>query len=208
MNRAIILCSGGLDSTVLAYKLMRDHVPILPLFVDYGQHCAETELRTVKKVLPESLRYQIETIDLSSVYKHSKSRLIVEADLWSERVKDDDLYVPLRNLLIFTAGAAFAQSVGASDLYAAIINTVRAKEVDCSVDFFAKLHDVLGVYDAVQLHLPFRNMSKLEVARLGAQLAAPIAETFSCQASSEIPCGACPNCVERLNAFEEMSKDV
>lgn len=94
------------------------------------------------------------------------------------------------------------------DLYAAIINTVRAKEVDCSVDFFSKLHDVLGVYDAVQLHLPFRNMSKVEVARLGAQLAVPIAETFSCQASSDVPCGACPNCVERLNAFEEMSKDV
>ena len=177
---------------------------LVPLFIDYGQHCARTELATAKTVLPASLRDRIEVIDLSSVYRHSSSRLIRPADLWEDDVVADDLYVPLRNLLLFTAGAAYAQSINANRVYAAIINTVRAKEVDCSVNFFARLNAVVDIYGGIELVLPFRDMSKVQVAELGVFLGAPIAHTYSCQASADVPCGACPNCVERLNAIAEI----
>ena len=45
----------------------------------------------------------------------------------------------------------------------------------------------------------------MKVAKLGIELKAPIGATFSCQASPDIPCGACPNCVDRLNALKELS---
>lgn len=53
--------------------------------------------------------------------------------------------------------------------------------------------------------MPFRNFSKYEVAKLGIELQAPVGATFSCQASPDIPCGACPNCVDRLKALRELS---
>ena len=48
--------------------------------------------------------------------------------------------------------------------------------------------------------------SKFEVAKLGIELGAPIGKTFSCQASPDVPCGACPNCVDRLGALKRLSE--
>jgi 7-cyano-7-deazaguanine synthase len=47
-------------------------------------------------------------------------------------------------------------------------------------------------------------MSKIDVAKIGLSLKVPIDETFSCQAASKVPCGACPNCVDRLNALKAL----
>ena len=52
MTTAILLCSGGLDSTTLAYWMRERDVEVVPIFFDYGQHCVETEWETLKCVLP------------------------------------------------------------------------------------------------------------------------------------------------------------
>jgi 7-cyano-7-deazaguanine synthase len=52
----VLLASGGMDSTVLAYDLAHKGENIILLFLDYGQHCAEKELQTLKKVLPEQYK--------------------------------------------------------------------------------------------------------------------------------------------------------
>ena len=56
---------------------------------------------------------------------------------------------------------------------------------------------------AVRFHAPFGTSSKSDVVRKAVELGVPIGRTFSCQASSSFPCGACPNCVERLKALNE-----
>ena len=201
---AVLLCSGGLDSTTLAFWLCDKGVDFLPLFIDYGQHCVETEYETLCRVLPQETVPLIERVDISSLYHSSRSRLIREADLWTESVNDDDLYLPYRNLLILSVGAAFAQSRSIAKVYSAFINSNRAKEIDCSAAFFAQMGELLSNYGPIEIMMPFRNMSKLEVARMGIGLKAPIAQKFSCQASSEVPCGACPNCVERLDALAQL----
>src|SRR5690606_8791711 len=66
----------------------------------------------------------------------------------------------------------------------------------CSSDL--NLENLLSEYGSVKIEMPFRNLSKFEVAKLGVELGAPIGKTFSCQASPTVPCGACPNCVDRL----------
>lgn len=72
----ILLASGGLDSTTLAYWLLNQGIQFVPVFIDYGQHCALTELESLKKVLPRSHTDKIEIIDIKSVYKYSRSRFI------------------------------------------------------------------------------------------------------------------------------------
>jgi len=205
-NQAVLLCSGGLDSTTLAYWLQSKNISFIPLFIDYGQHCSTTEYEKLSKVLPPSCVEKIKKINISSVYLDNKSRLISEADLWTDEVHADDMYLPYRNSLLLTVGAAFAQSKEIEKVYTAFINSNHAKEIDCSKGFFDNLANLLVNYGAVKIELPFRNMSKLEVAKIGLRLGAPIAKTFSCQISSKIPCGACPNCVERLNALEALTE--
>lgn len=207
LSKGIILVSGGLDSTTLMYEFVRQGVEFVPLFVNYGQHCVTHELETLRQVIPAEYADKIEIIDVSSVYKHSRSRFIRPADLWKEKVKAEDLYIPYRNVLLLTIAASFAQTLGLCKVYSAFINSNHAKEIDCSSEFFNKLEGLLSEYGSVKIEMPFRNMTKYEVIKLGIELNAPIGLTFSCQASPDIPCGACPNCVDRLTALAQVAQE-
>jgi len=202
---AILLASGGMDSTVLAYYLLNRGDAFAPLFVDYGQHGRDEELQTLQEVLPAQVVPRINTISTADVYRESSSRLVREADLWTDDIKAQDLYLPYRNLVLLSVAAAWAQSVGAKTLYAGFINSNHAQEIDATTEFLDRLAAVFQDYGGVRVQTPFRHMSKSEVARLGQGLGVPLGKTFSCQASSKVHCGACPNCVERLKALEDLA---
>lgn len=199
------MASGGLDSTVLAYWLIRKRIDFVPLFIDYGQHSRKTELETLKHVLPKAYSKRINIIRLPKVYEGSGSRLINEPNLWRDRVEDADLHLPHRNLLLLSIGVAFAESRNICQLYAAFIETHRAPGTDCCESFFKLLTDVLSRTGKTALKLPFKRFSKSQVAKIGVTLKAPIEQTFSCLAASRVPCGACPNCVDRSNALASLT---
>src|SRR5690242_7219111 len=104
----ILLASGGLDSTVLAFWLKNKGIDFVPVFINYGQHCADTEYETLKSVLPDELIPKIEFIDISSIYIGSESRMINPANLWEDNIVAEDLYLPYRNLMILSVGAIIA----------------------------------------------------------------------------------------------------
>lgn len=204
IHDGLLLASGGLDSTTMAFWLQKQNINFIPLFINYGQHCAKTEFESLQKVLPEAYRNKIEYVDIQSVYSKSRSRFIIEANLWEDEITADELYIPYRNVLLLTIGATFAQTLGLNNVYSAFINSNHAKEIDCSNEFFNKMEAMLKEYGSVKINMPFRYYSKYDVAKLGISLGAAIGETFSCQASSIIPCGACPNCVDRLEALRKI----
>lgn len=202
MKIALLLASGGLDSTTVGYQLEAAGVDVVPIFFDYGQHCVDVEWNRVNEVLPLSMR-KPERLNISDIFRGSQSRLINEANLWTEDVKDDDLYIPYRTMLFFAAGAARAQTIGVLDVYTGFINSNHAKEIDCTAAFMNSLDGLTSSIGPVRFHSPFRCSSKTDVAIEAANLGVPIGRTYSCQASAQFPCGACPNCVERLNALKE-----
>ncbi len=204
----VLLASGGMDSTVLAYDLAKQDKKVILLFLDYGQHCMGKELETLKKVLPIVYKDNIRVIKIGDIYKESNSRMIIEANLWKDNVVADDLYLPYRNLLFLSIASAYAQSIGAKNVYSAFINSNHAKEIDCSMEFFTKLETLLESYGAVKINMPYREMSKIEVARFGVSLGAPVASTYSCQVNSQNPCGACPNCVDKIEAINALVEEV
>jgi queuosine biosynthesis protein QueC len=202
----ILLSSGGMDSTVLAYDLKKQDKKIILLYLDYGQHCMRKEYDTLKRVAPVCYKKSIRTIKIGDVYKESHSRMIIEANLWVDNIAAEDLYLPYRNLLFLSIASAYAQSIGVKNVYSAFINSNHAKEIDCSMEFFTKLEALLEGYGSVKINMPYREMSKTQVAMLGLTLEAPIAQTYSCQVNSQNPCGACPNCVDRIEAMNNLMK--
>ena len=66
--------SGGLDSTTLAYLFVKEKIDFIPLIINYGQHCFETELSRLKEVLPSQFLDRLEIINVSDIYKHSQSK--------------------------------------------------------------------------------------------------------------------------------------
>lgn len=204
LKKGIVLASGGLDSTTLCYLFIKNNIEFIPLIINYGQHCFNTELNRLKNVLPNDYVKKIEVIDVSQIYKYSNSKFIKVSNLWEEKISADDLYIPYRNVLILTIAASFARTLELNNVYSAFINSNHAKEIDCSNAFFNNLENLLSEYGSVKIEMPFRNLSKFDVAKLGIELGAPIGKTFSCQASPIIPCGACPNCVDRLDALKKL----
>lgn len=199
----MLMASGGLDSTTVAYLLAERGVQVFPLFFDYGQHCVEMEWSRVNEVIPKGFE-SVERVCLSDLFKGSRSRLISEADLWKDSVKDDDLYIPYRTMLFYAAAAARAQTLDIFEVYTGFINSNHAKEIDCTAEFMNKLDGLTDSVGPVRFVSPFRYSSKAEVAREAVRLGVPIGRTFSCQAASQLPCGACPNCVERLAALRQL----
>ncbi|WP_316390736.1 7-cyano-7-deazaguanine synthase [Citrobacter farmeri] len=202
IKKVLLLASGGLDSTTVAYQLAAEGIEVVPIFFNYGQHCVETEWSRVNEVLPSQMQ-RPERFDISDIFRDSQSRLIREADLWTEDIKDDDLYIPYRTMLFFAAAAARAQIVSILNVYTGFINSNHAKEIDCTAAFMNNLDELTSTIGPVRFHSPFRYSSKADVARVAAELGVPIGRTYSCQASAQFPCGACPNCVERLSALKE-----
>jgi len=166
-----------------------------------SQHCVNTELTTLKSLLPFELMESLAIVDLSTVFHASRSRLIREANLWTDDVKSDDLMLPYRNLLFLVTGAAFAASREVSVLLSAFINSNHAYELDATTAFLSGVEALVQRIGNVRLEMPFRTFSKAEVVRIGLRLGVPVAETYSCQVNSVEHCGACPNCVERINAL-------
>ena len=201
---ALLLASGGLDSTVLAHKLLLEGKKVMPVFLRYGQHFTETEFNTLLDVLPPKLIPNIKVINIEDIYQHSQSRMIKEPDLWVDYVTADDLYLPYRNLLFLSIASSIAQTLGIQKVYSAFINSNHAKEIDCSKEFFDELSGMLSDYGSVKIEMPFRDYSKADVIKLGISLDVPLAQTYSCQANSTTPCGVCPNCVDRLDGFESL----
>lgn len=201
-KKVMLLASGGLDSTTVAFGLHAEGADVSPLFFDYGQHCVETEWNRVNEVLPADMK-RPERVNLADLFRGSDSRLIVEADLWNDDVRDDELYIPYRTLLFYAAAAAKAQTLSILEVYTGFINSNHAKEIDCTAEFMNKLDGLTDTIGPVRFRSPFRYSSKTEVAQEAIRLGVPIGRTFSCQASSKLPCGACPNCVERLEALRQ-----
>lgn len=204
MTEILLLASGGLDSTTLAYWLVAEKMVVRPLFFDYGQHCVEKEWDTLQSVLPKAA-LRPERVDISGLFQGSRSRMIAEPDLWSERVESDELYIPYRTLLFFAAAAARAQTLGITEVFSGFINSNHAKELDCAAAYLNDLDALAKDVGPVRFRLPFRNYSKRQVAEVASKLGVSIGRTFSCQVLSDIPCGACPNCVDRLTALSGRS---
>lgn len=203
-KKALVMATGGLDSTTLIYWIESKGIEAFPIFIDYEQHCASKELETLKKVVPEEIKKRIVVIELRNIFKNSRSRLITEADLWTESISDDDLFLPYRNLLLLTAAFSHAATNAFSYVYAGFINTNDVKEIDSTEAFLKSFQQISGSMGTVELITPFKNKNKKEIFETGLALGVPVLETYSCQAVSSLPCGACPNCVERQKALQEL----
>jgi 7-cyano-7-deazaguanine synthase len=77
--------------------------------------------------------------------------------------------------------------------------------LDCTAAYLNGLDALAENVGPVRFRLPFRNFSKSQVARTAQELGVPIGLTYSCQVFSDIPCGVCPNCVDRLTALKSGS---
>lgn len=213
---AVILLSGGLDSTtVLAIAKSQNFVPYALSF-RYGQRHA-IELEAAGRVASAAgvARHVIADIDLRAFGGSA-----LTADI--EVPKHNDVaelgteipvtYVPARNTIFLSFALAYAETVGATDIFLGVNALDFSGYPDCRPEYIAaysamaNLATKAGIEGAkLTIHTPLIDMTKADIVRTGTALGVDFGLTSSCYDPDTVgrPCGQCDSCLLRLKGFAE-----
>ena len=206
LMKALVLFSGGLDSTVLATQMKRDAEETRLLSINYGQrHAKELEhsQRVAKHLdLPHEI---LKLPQLGAILCGSsltdKGLALPEGHYAEESMKST--VVPNRNMILLALAGGHALSLGFDTIAYAAHAGDHTIYPDCRPAFADAMDRAFGLADwnTLSLHRPFVDMTKSDLVSLGTELDAPLHLTWSCYAGNEIHCGKCGTCVERKEAF-------
>jgi len=215
-DKAVVLLSGGMDSTTLLHYVKRTLGvgEIYALSLIYGQkHARELEMADWQaKAVGVTEHRQIDIGFVGELLQGGSALTNPDVpvpdldDLTESQLSQPPTYVPNRNMILLSLAAAWAESVGAKHVFYGAQAQDRYGYWDCTVDFVARINDVLCLNreTRVTIEAPFAELSKADLLRVGLQLGVDYAHTWSCYRGGDVPCGTCPTCVERTRAFEEV----
>ncbi len=218
-TRAVVLLSGGLDSTVAASIARSRGHEVHAASFDYGQrHAREIEsARAVAKSLGAA-SHVIFTVDLAKIGASALTdRAIAVPTGRSEAEMGADVpatYVPARNTVFLAHALALAEVRDADAIFIGANALDYSGYPDCRPEYFqafermANLATRRGVEGRpVRIEVPLQHLTKAEIVREGVRLGAPLHLTWSCYQGGAVACGRCDSCLLRLKGFREAGMD-
>ena len=214
-NPAVVLLSGGMDSSTLLHHVARNlgRGPLHAVSYDYGQrHARELECARWQAQAARVERHTVLDVSFFGEVVKGGTALVTGgadvpglADLAEPEKDQPPTYVPNRNMMLLSMAAAYAEGHGIADVFYGAQAQDEYGYWDCTVEFIERLNHVLALNrrTPVVVHAPFAALRKAESLRLGLELGVDYAHTWSCYRGGGKACGTCPTCVERLSAFRE-----
>jgi len=216
MKRAVVLLSGGIDSTTTLAIAITEGYEAYALSFDYGQrHQIETQaFRRVARSLGAK-EHRITKIDLRVF---GGSALTDDMDVPKQRSEKEIAhgipvtYVPARNTIFLAYALAWAEVIGAADIFLGVNAIDYSGYPDCRPEFIEAFENLanLGTKAGVegtrfQIHTPLIKFSKAEIIREAIKLGVDLSLTHSCYDPTPegLACGECDSCVLRLKGFRE-----
>ena len=210
MKKAVILLSGGLDSSTVLYVAKSKGYKLNCLIFDYGQrHRKEIDQA---KIIAEraKAKYQVVKIDLpwggSSLLDRSKK---VPKNRSIEHKEIPSTYVSARNIIFLSFAASYAETLGAQAIFIGANAIDYSGYPDCRPEFFKSYQAALkkgmkqGVEGkAVKIITPIVSKTKAQIIKMGIKLKVPYHMTWSCYRGERRPCGECDSCVLRQKGFD------
>ncbi len=212
--KAVVLFSGGLDSTTALYQARADGAEeIHAVTFDYGAKHGRREIHAAQEIAVTAAEYHT-VIDMPRIFSGGKSAVMGDVEMPMEEYKDYEsgegesiTVVPFRNANLISAAVTVAEVNGFSRVYAGMHATDHGNWAypDCSPEFLGAFSSAIyvGTRGRVRLVFPLVWMTKAEVVTRGAVLGVPFRLTYSCYEGGQRHCGRCPTCLERMNAFVE-----
>jgi len=213
MSKKVIILSGGLDSTILTYKIVNEfgNDNIYPLTFNYGQrHSVEVEK---SKITCSKLKLEQKIIDISFLGDMVKnvSSLSKDSELKTPTIKESLghpqplSYIPNRNMILLSIATSYAESIGSDQVYTGIQCQDNYGYFDANSNFIKKMNEVnnLNRLHNIEIKAPFSNIGKAEEILMGQELNVPFEDTISCYNPDEndISCGICLTCSDRIGNF-------
>lgn len=221
MKRAIVLNSGGVDSTTCVSLAIADvgEENVTTVSVFYGQKHSK-ELECAQKVADHyGVAHRVLDLSKTGIMDDSDCPLLagstqdIPEHSYAEQIAANgegmvSTYVPFRNGLLLASVAALAMARYPDDevdiyLGAHADDAAGNAYADCSQEFTDAMNRAIntGTYGKVQLKAPLVNMNKAQVVATGLKLGTPYELTWSCYNGGDRPCGKCGTCIDRAAAF-------
>ncbi len=215
-KRAVVLLSGGIDSTTCAAIAKAEGFDIFCLSFNYGQrHIVELESAKRVALFLKAAKHLILKVDLDKI---GGSALTESIDIPQSRTNEDIskiipvTYVPARNTIFLSLALAWAETLRINTIFIGVNAVDYSGYPDCRPGFvkaFEKLAEVAtkaGVEgEKFQILAPLINMKKAEIIRKASELGIDLRMTLSCYDPSPEghPCGRCDSCILRKKGFLE-----
>ena len=217
MRKAVCLLSGGLDSATCLGVARRDGFASYALSFDYGQRHIH-ELTAAAKVAEslEAVDHRVARIDLRMF---GGSALTSGIEVPKHRSTEEMeagipvTYVPARNTIFLSFAMAWAEVLGASDIFLGVNAVDYSGYPDCRPEFVAAFEKMANLATragvegttSLRIHTPLLELSKAGIIRLGAECGVDYSLTHSCYdpGANGRPCGACDSCLLRAKGFSE-----
>jgi queuosine biosynthesis protein QueC len=208
-SRAVVLLSGGMDSSVCAALAARDH-DAAALHISYGQRTEKRERESFERICDRL------NIEKRLTVRNEALRMIGGSALTDENIEVPEshevgrdipiTYVPFRNAHFLAVAVSWAEVLGASKVYIGAVEQDSSGYPDCRPAYYHAFNEVIktGTREGgIEVVTPLIAMRKSEIVRLGVELRAPFDLTWSCYSREDRACGVCDSCVLRLRAFHE-----
>lgn len=212
-KKAVVILSGGLDSTTCMGIAKDQGYELYPITFDYGQrHRIELEnARKVAEFYGVADRHKV--IGLGFLRDFGGSALTDDA-IEVPREMDETVipvtYVPGRNLLFLSIATSYAEVTGADAIYIGVNALDYSGYPDCRPEFIAKVEDVIRYATkagaegkTIRIETPLIHWTKADIIREGMRLDVPYKLTTSCYNGEEEACGECDSCRLRLKGFAD-----
>lgn len=205
--KALVVCSGGLDSVVAAKWAQNQGYEITLLHFHYGSRAQQPEHSAIRMVQSE-LKCELIQQDISLYRKEDSPLLDADSKIAGGEAGAEFAYewVPARNLLMLSMATALAEARGIETLVLGNNLEEAGAYPDNEPEFIAKFNDLLpfaiGDGKRLKVIMPVGNLMKHEIVALGHALGAPLHLTWSCYRAGQKHCGTCGPCFMRRTAFK------
>jgi 7-cyano-7-deazaguanine synthase len=213
---ALVVFSGGQDSTTCLYWAKRNFSEVKTISFDYGQR-HEREKEAARKIC-ELAGVEFDLIKIPEVLRSSSPLVDRNSNLEKYESVDqlpgglEATFVPARNILFLTIAANIAMHHGIRDIVIGVCEEDYGGYYDCRASFITAMQTalsegVLGAQEGIRLHTPLMKLTKAETVKLAVELGDDcmhaLAYSHTCYEGVFPPCGKCHACHLRARGFEQ-----
>ncbi|MBW4596740.1 MAG: 7-cyano-7-deazaguanine synthase QueC [Brasilonema angustatum HA4187-MV1] len=214
--KAVILLSGGLDSSTVLYQAIADGYNCHTISFDYQQrHRRELDSALAIAEKAGVVDQQLVKFDLrqwgGSALTDDAIELPLKRDIEEMSQNIPVTYVPARNTIFLSFALGYAETISAQCVYIGVNALDYSGYPDCRPDYIQAMQEVfrLGTKQgregqSISINTPLIQLKKTEIIQLGNRLGVPWELTWSCYQGGDVACGVCDSCRLRLAAFAEL----
>ena len=202
---AIVLLSGGMDSTTLLFYVMKNNSNVIALSFNYGQRHLKEINSAVKIAKKLGIKHEVMVVNIPNFTGSPLVDITTEIPSQTEK-KQSTTVVPFRNSLFLLQACSLAKFYGANRIYIAAVKEDQLSYPDCRPRFFQSFQEMIDAQEETEIKIiyPFVTKSKTDIIKLGQELGVPWKETWTCYQGLKFPCEKCDACRERMDAFKNL----